>query len=308
MKKAALILLLVLLALPGCAHEGEENAAPEAGGSSGFQLNVIEQFTNFGTILQGSTRESNPLRQYLGSSTTQFSLNYNFDEREGVRLNVPFLFHDYSRPEGGEPAHHSQSGLGDISLVNHYEPYHHDYSGGETIWSVYSGVKLPTGNPDHLLDELTETAAPQSAIHGHDLAFGSGSLDFLTGTALWLKKGDWYLAAGTQYLIRDRGAFGYLYGNSFSWWLSPGIVLSSNARRTIRLQLSTTGESKTIDYFGDIPETDTGGHTIMTGPDLRVDGNRSSLALGVSLPISNYTTGFEAVPSYRVTLTGGWTI
>jgi len=297
--------MFVLMTAFCYAHEGEEsNAAGENGSAVGFQESLIEQFTQFGTLKQGSATVSNPLNQYLDSSITQVSLNYNFNETEGIQLNIPFAIHRYARPENGVMTHHLESGIGDLSIVNHYAPYHWDGPQKEMTWNLYQGLKLPTGNPTHLLDELQESAGPASAIHGHDLAFGSGSLDFLAGTGVYFDSSTFVASGMLQYLIRNRGAFGYLYGNSVAWTFSPGIVLSTYGHDATHLHLSVLGEGKGIDYFGPTPQTDTGGHSILAGPELHLGHGPKSLALGFYIPVSVYTTGFEAVPSYRIKLTG----
>ena len=67
----------------------------------------------------------------------------------------------------------TESGHGDASLVGSYAPLRRDKTDRSMTWRASAGVRFPTGDSDRLKEGLNEVevpGAPESAIHGHDLA------------------------------------------------------------------------------------------------------------------------------------------
>ena len=125
-----------------------------------------------------------------------------------MQVNVPLIYRAYKRPEGFTIDQGTESGLGDISLTGTFRMYEYIGTDGMFFWVVLGGVKFPTGNSHRLREELNEMevpGAPESGIHGHDLALGSGSYDGIIGTSVF---GEWkrlFATASVQYAIRSAG-------------------------------------------------------------------------------------------------------
>ena len=189
-----------------CAVYSAAESRGEIG--KGLYAGVAEQFTHFGTLQEDGHKVPNEANQWLDSSITQLLLGYNFNERVGVQFNLPLIHRSFSRPEGFETDRDTESGLGDSLLLGHLQVLRNESQDGTFTWNLLAGVKLPTGSSDRIAEELDEVevpGAPESGIHGHDLALGSGSWDGLVGTSVYGRWQRAFATASVQYAIRSRG-------------------------------------------------------------------------------------------------------
>src|SRR4051794_12150654 len=169
-----------------CAIYAANQARGDIG--NGFFGGVAEQFSHFGTVQVDGHKVSNPTGQYLDSSISQVFAGYNFNDRFSLQLNVPLIYRSFKRPEGEAIDRGTESGLGDISLLGSFVPYHHDGVDTTFSWTLLGGVKFPTGSTDRIKEEFNENDdpnAPPSGIHGHDLTLGTGSYDGIVGTSIY---------------------------------------------------------------------------------------------------------------------------
>src|SRR5690606_24318449 len=90
----------------------------------------------------------------------------------------------------------------------------------------------------------THEGGVRSAVHGHDIALGSGSFDGIFGTNIWGRYRRATLAASVQYLLRSEGSFDYRYGNDLLWSVSPGYYLILEDPHSVSLRLTASGETK----------------------------------------------------------------
>src|SRR5262249_49496776 len=139
----------------------------------------------------------NPFDQHLDSVITQVVLGWQFVPRLGVQVNLPFIYRTFRRVENDHPADGTVGGFGDMSMIANATAYEGMLSQGLFRFTLLGGLKLPTGDSALLGEELEEDdhAAAASAlralrprhaegagaangtanaIHGHDLALGSG--------------------------------------------------------------------------------------------------------------------------------------
>lgn len=174
-----------LFACDLCAVYSATQARGEIG--KGFSAGVAEQFTHFGTMQDGGVKVPDDVGQWLDSSVSQLFVGYNFSERFGVQFNAPLIQRSFKRPDGFAIDRGTESGLGDVSLVGHFNAVRWEKMRQTFSWTILGGVKLPTGSAHRLQEELTEVeipGAPESGIHGHDLTLGSGSVDGIVGTGI----------------------------------------------------------------------------------------------------------------------------
>jgi len=278
--------------------------AAEGTRNHGFSISAAEQFTHFGTVQEDGREVPNPSHQYLDSFNTQAVLGYTINDWATVQLNIPIIARQFQRPVGFYTDHGHESGLGDLSLLGHFTPVRYEKMHTTFNWSVFGGVKFPTGDSHRLKEEFNEIeveGAPESGIHGHDLALGSGSYDGVIGTGFYARHRRVFFEAAVQYSIRSEGDFNYRYANDLMWSAGPGVFVVLEENWTASVQFVASGEDKGMDHFQGEKALDTGITSIFVGPQLNFTwSDKLSAEVGVDLPVLLNNTAFQAVPDYRV--------
>jgi hypothetical protein len=284
-------------------------SANEAHGDlvKGFYSGVAEQFTHFGTMQQDGGKVSNEAGQQMNSSITQLMIGYNVHERFGIQLNLPVIHRSFKRAEDLEIDRDTVSGIGEMSLLGRACLYRNDDNNLTVAWNFLGGVKLPTGESDRLQEEVDEVTAPplspggvESGIHGHDLALGSGSVDYIVGTSLFARYKRAFVSASVQYAIRTKGDFDYRYANDLIWSGGPGVYLVLESEWTLSMQMNVSGEYKPRDTFQGDKAEDTGMKAVYLGPELSVSWQgKLSAEMGVDFSVDIENTALQLVPDYR---------
>jgi hypothetical protein len=272
---------------------------------AGAFVGVTEQFTHFGTLQEDGEHVSNPAGQYEDSSISQGVVGWQFNERFSVQFALPVIYRAFKRPEGFAIDRGTVSGIGDVSLIASARVWQHQWTDAEISWTVSAGVKFPTGDSGRLREEINETppppGAPESAIHGHDLALGSGSYDGIVGSGVYAARKRFFATAQIQYAIRSEGSYGYRYANDLVWNGGPGFYVVQTPRCTCGVQLNVAGETKPKDTFRGSKAEDTGVTTVYLGPGVTLVYDKKLHAdLDVDIPVSVDNTALQAVPDYRV--------
>ncbi len=331
LSKLTLLSLLIVSTAPviacdlcGC-YTPRLEVVPEK--SFGFYAAVSEQFTHFGTNRVDGDKVGNPTGQYLDSSNTQIVLGTTFlDNRFGLQVNVPLIYRSYKRPEGFDIERGHESGVGDVSVLLNFVVFRkdalfHGSDGGlskdgktalpaergepdfSATLNVVAGLKFPTGDASRIKEEFSEEeieGAPESGIHGHDLALGTGSYDGVFGAQLALRYKALFFQADVQYTWRGQGRYSYRYANDFSWDGGPGVYLIRNPRGSLALQAVVSGETKGTDTFLGEPAEDTGITSLYVGPRIVASFGRVQGEVGVDFPTIMNTTAFQTTPDYRI--------
>jgi hypothetical protein len=273
--------------------------------TSGAFVGATEQFTHFGTLQDDSKHVSNPTGQYLDSSISQGVVGWQFNDRFSAQFALPVVYREFKRPDGFAIERGTVSGIGDASLLGSARLWQRQWANTELSWTAVAGVKFPTGDSGRLREEVNETppppGAPASAIHGHDLALGSGSYDGIVGSGVYAAHRRMFATAQVQYAIRSDGAFGYRYANDLVWNGGPGFYVVQSPRCTCGLQLNVAGETKGKDTFRGSKAEDTGVTTVYLGPGITLVYEKKLHAdLDVDIPVSVANTALQAVPDYRL--------
>lgn len=291
-----------------CAVYSATQAHGEIG--KGFSAGVAEQFTHFGTLQNNGVKVPNEVGQTLDSSISQLFVGYNFSEWVGLQFNLPLIYRSFRRPEGFAMDGGTESGIGDVSLIAHWKAIHHEEMHRTFTWTLLGGVKLPTGSSDRLNEELNETeveGAPESGIHGHDLALGSGSVDGMVGTVIFARSRRVFFSANAQYAIRTTGSIDYRYANDLTWAGGPGVFLLFSEHDTLSLQFTISGETKPCDTFQGAKAEDTGITAVYLGPQISYTwSDRLSAEVGVDLPVIMSNTALQLVPNWRLRAALTW--
>lgn len=293
----------------------------------GIYGGVAEQFTHFGTLRLDGDKVGNPTGQYLNSSITQIVAGYSLlENRLSVQLNVPLIYRSFKRPEGFDIDRGTESGLGDISVLANYQLFRYaspvakpapdGKSAGKNVavfaneepaftasLNVYAGIKFPTGDSSRLKEEFHEEeieGAPESGIHGHDLALGTGSSDALFGMEFITRYHSFFFQADAQFTLRGDGRHSYHYANDLTWSGGPGYYLIRKNGDSLALQCVVSGEYKDTDRFQGRVAEDTGITSVFVGPRLLGTVGRVSGEIGVDLPVHIENTAFQATADYRI--------
>jgi hypothetical protein len=293
----------------------------------GFWAGVAEQFTHFSVDRIDGAEVKNPTGQYLDSSITQLVTGVRFlDHRLGLQLNVPLIYRSYKRPAGFAIDRGHESGIGDVSLLASAVLFRKGERSGEMQCTsskdgkssslasapehafrarvtVLAGIKAPTGDSSRIGEEFQEIeveGAPESGIHGHDLALGTGSWDgiFAIGGSVGYRAV--FFEAEAQFTLRGAGHYSYHFANDLAWSGGPGVYILRDDERTLALQCAVSGESKDTDVFRGRPAADTGVTSLYVGPRVLAKFGRVTAEVGADFPVLMHTTAFQTTAEYRL--------
>ncbi len=294
-------------ALNGLAFGGSTTGAQQ----SYFFTSIAEQYTDYSSIknIQNAPPGTSS-DQFERSSITQFVFGYQFNDRFGVQLNVPYIYRWYRiMNNAGTAMDNGQSdGLGDISVVANYIVAREEQADWGYTWRVSGGVKLPTGDSSLLeLESPTTTQVSplngdSSAVGGHDVALGTGSVDGIIATGVNVNWKQAFFTADVDYAIRSAGRADYRYSNELSWSAGPGFRVFQNADYALSLQLLATGEYKAADTVQGTGTDDTLVSSVGLGPKVQFNWvNHFTANLALDIPVmQHYDEGFQAIPTFRL--------
>jgi hypothetical protein len=325
----ALILACALLAAPASACDicAVYTATQMQETRTGWRAGVAEQLTFFDTLQRDGREVPNPNRERLESSITQLLVGYSPHPRFVFQTNVPIISRHYRRVEAGGVTRGDESGLGDISLLGTGQIWARVDEHSVLRFSGLLGVKLPTGNPKRLSEELVQPGdghedpnippifrslrlyprhsnggtRPASGVHGHDLALGTGSADVLLGLQALATWERWYGTGSLLYTVRTPGAYGYQYANELIAQAGPGYYVLLEHSYTLGLQAQLTSTSKGTDDLNDVRLGDTGYTGLYAGPAVQLTWTSAfSADLIVDLPAYQNNTALQIVPDFRL--------
>ena len=290
------------------AREQQENS---------FQTGASEWFSYSGSLQQGGHHVDNEFHQHLASSITQLYAAYDLTDQYGVQVNLPYIIRRYQRLADNGIEHGTNSGIGDMSLLAKATPLNYVAGDRFALLQVFGGLKLPTGDSDELSPEMEHeqmgmeedassegnmkhSHAEHSAIHGHDLALGSGSYDFPVGARLLVQQGQLFAAGNLQYMFHTEGAHNYRYADDLMWRAGPGYYAYAEHDSSLAIKANLSGEYKRKDSQGGISQDDTGIRSLFIGPELLLTWGRWTAEAAWDLPLDINNTGLQAVADYRL--------
>ena len=286
-----------------------------------LRLSLAEQYSIFDKIQDSGKFVENVAGQKLSSSITQVAASYDLTDKISLQLNAPLINRRFKRIENDAIKEGSESGLGDMTLIAKYDLFRSKEMDATIDFEVFAGLKLPTGNSDRLKEELEEAEIHEdslvfrhadhehegeggiaNAIHGHDLALGSGSVDIPVGFSFFYQKQKALVFASAQYMFRNSGDHSYEYADDFNWRIEPAYYLMSEHDRTMTLGLGLSGEYKREDKGADGESFgDTAVRSIYWGPQFRFIGSRNvSGEIGLDIPIDINNSERQVVAAYRL--------
>lgn len=287
---------------------------PSGSKQSGFQVGLAEQYSSLSDLLLEGNEVDNRHDQYMNSSYTQLVVNYHLNEKATLQANVPLIYRTFRRVKEDVVETGTESGLGDVLLMGTYVPFQRKNPYSQFNWKLIGGLKFPTGNSDRIGEELEEgheearvAHVEESGVHGHDLALGSGSWDFVVGSAIYGQWDRWFAMGQAQYVIRTTGDFDYRYANDFLWYGGPGYYINSSMDWPIGIQALIAGEHKGEDTVTGEQTDDTAITSVYLGPAATIGiRNIATAEVGLGFPLMIDNSGLQTAPKYRVRLGLTW--
>lgn len=302
-------------------------ATEQSEGRNGPRLGLAVQYTHFGTLKENGDEIANPNHESLDSVITQLVLGYQFTPRIGVQLNLPLITRQFERFHDGHRERGNVSGPGDMTLLAHVLVHSIVTEQSVFRFSLLGGIELPTGDSEFLGEELAEirragarrlvmrhsTPGPgdeheePSGVHGHDLALGSGSVDWLVGGEVFWSWKRAFVTGALHYAIRTEGDFGYRFANELSWSGGPGAYLLLGHDYSLALQARLNGETKGKDHQAGATLHDTAITNLYLGPRVLFTWGTSLAVEGaLELPVYQNQTSVQIVPDYRLRAAALW--
>ena len=299
-----------------------------------LRFGIAEQFTDYGKVQKEGHYVENTANQHMESSITQIYGAYDLNESVAFQLNLPYINRRYKRFENGVSEQGTEAGIGDMSMLLKYAPVRIKDSEEIYFLQLFAGLKLATGDSAQLNEEKDEDAGHEdadehsdgedshdihahaglrhggvdhgdpnevaSAIHGHDLALGSGSYDFPVGLNLLVQNGSIFATGSLQYNFRTRGSYDYEYADDFLWDVGPAFYVALCHDYTISLRAKLSGERKGKDNINGELENDTGINSIYLGPEIIFTAGNWSGEIGWDPALDVDNSGFQAVADYKL--------
>lgn len=318
---ATLITSNTALACDLCALSNAR--APYNPSAGALHLGLSEQFTGFDSIRDGTKKVENTEHQRMESSITQVSFGYDISDAVSAQAVLPIINRRYARVVDGERERGTEAGVGDLALLARVVPYQYTSSTLTIVPHFFVGAKLPTGNSDRLQEELVEEHDTEpkhadhhhdeermvpSAVHGHDLALGSGSTDVPFGLGLFVRSGRAVFEANFEYCIRTGGSHQYQYADDILFSAAPGVYLVDDQSKNIAIFAELSGENKAKDSGANgVIFADTALEALYLGPKLQASfGRNFDTELAVSWPVHYETSAQQIAASYRLQASLGW--
>ena len=300
---------------------------------TGFRSGLAVQYQHYGTEQVDGHEVPNVHDESIDSVITQLFFGYQLTPRIGFQLNLPLITRQFERFHDGKRERGNVNGPGDMTIFSNVLVHSLVTEHSLFRFSVLGGLKLPTGDPDRLDEELPQVATAgirrrlvprhveppsggggsgdvaheESGVHGHDLALGSGSVDGLVGGDLFWSYDRFFINAEMHYSIRTEGAFQYTYANDLTWSGGPGWYALLDHDKSIALQVYFSGETKGNDEQAGQHLNDTAITRLFLGPAVLFTwGTSLSGEAGIDLPVYDHNTALQIVPDYRMRLAAIW--
>ncbi len=327
---ASLCLLGLPVRAPACDICAVYTATEMRESRSGIRLGVSEQLTRYTTLQENGEEVANPNHERLESSITQVVLGYQINPKVGLQLNLPFISRSFRRVESIGVVNSDETGFGDLSLLANALAYSRVDEHSLVRFSLLGGLKLPSGDSHRLAEELTapqggggdhaedvvahdllgssgfqlqhaDEAHLQSGIHGHDLALGSGSVDYIFGGQLFANYRRTFFTGVLQYTARTTGDFEYRYADDLVWSGGPGAYLLLGHDHSLGFQAVVSGETKGKDVQAGARQDDTAITSLYVGPGFNFTW-RTNLSgeIAADLPVIEHSSALQIVPDFRL--------
>ncbi len=225
--------------------------------------------------------------QYTHNNYVTFGVEYDFNEKWGIDLQVPYIFRDHATLGEDHQSfdHSSSASIGDMKLVAHYQGILESHNLG-----VELGIKLPTGSYTHTFDS--------GDALDRGLQPGTGTWGLIAGLYYFNKIGDnwgYYALATVQTALDSRADY------------RPGTVenVSVGLRYTglphFVPELQINGSLTGRDTGADSDNFDSGGAVVYLSPGVTYEVNEKYAAfVYVQVPVYQNYNGYQLAPTWTL--------
>jgi hypothetical protein len=210
--------------------------------------------------------------------------------------------------EEGEEGHHSAEAETDSHDAEE-EPAGHYHEPRTIFRPRHAGEEH--GETSHEEGEESDVESsddhPESGIHGHDLALGTGSLDGIIGGGVYARWQRLFVTGDVQYAIRGQGEHDYDFANDLLWSGGVGVFIIDRASHRLAVQFMSSGETKGEDEFRGVRSSDTSATNVFLGPKISASWrDRLTADVELDIPVRQENSGVQIVPDYRLRATVSW--
>jgi hypothetical protein len=200
-----------------------------------------------------------------------FGIGNRLSDRLSISAEVPYVAR-YSLEVDNHDilgAPQKSMGLGDLQLVGDYRVFNRPASSV----SLLGGVKFPTG--------ATKEENSAGDRFEPELQPGSGSYDYLLGTAYRQAQGRVGYVGNLAYVLRTRGAQEFRFGDVVSTSLMVDYLLNpGDARFQTRIGLDGNIQYERKQKEDGVTVKDSGGLTVLLGPTVNISKGRNVSLVG----------------------------
>jgi hypothetical protein len=185
------------------------------------------------------------------------------------RLQVmAFVPYNFNQTEAGISAS-TTKGLGDVTLLANYNLLRLNTATVRHSLSLGAGIKLPTGNYNNKLADVSNEA----------LQLGTGSLDYLANAVYRVSAGNVTVSALGTYRYTTANSNDYRYGDVLTTGASAVYVIDRN-KFSLNPYVQVTNEMHYRDASNHVLQNGSGGSVLYTGGG--VDFTTAKLTFGVN--------------------------
>lgn len=226
--------------------------------------------------------------------TYHYELGRHITDDFNLMIDVPYMVRSAVEIEDVDNlgAKQRSKGLGDMQLLGDYRFWHNDHNG----IGLAGGVKFPTGDTHrkNLEEERFET----------DQQPGSGAYNYIVGGIYKFQAGRFSATANASRVFTVKGSQGFEYGDLFTASLCGDYLINPNSKHfKTSLGIDTVFQDEWKEKTNGAKNPDSGGQTVLMGPSIRIDANKSLSILGTFLyPVSQRLNGFTQEQGFEWTL------
>jgi len=282
---------------------------------AGPRVGLATQFSSFKSLREAGEEVDNDAGEMLRSSITQLLVGYNFNTSWGVQASVPWIERRFRQETETGTTSGREDGLGDIALTGRWVALD-NIGENQTMLraTLRGGIKLPTGDSDRLAEEQhggelgagvrfsSHDEVHEGGLHEHDLALGTGSIDYLLGADLFASRGRAFVSLAVDYSLRTEGDHDYRYADDLTVSAGPGVFFTHGpTEHRMAMQLVATMQSKGQDTQAGEKVAGSALTAVYLGPRILYSWRTSLVAhLELDLPTVLNNSGLSLVPDYRL--------
>ncbi|HIF63800.1 MAG TPA: hypothetical protein EYG16_10585 [Deltaproteobacteria bacterium] len=287
----------------------------------GPRVGLATQFSSFKSLQEAGEEVDNDEGEMLRSSVTQLLIGYNFNPSWGVQASVPWIDRRFRQADEPSATTGREDGLGDIALTGRWVALDRIGENQSVLRaSLRGGIKLPTGNSDLLAEEhhdpeigheersVSREGDHEGGLHGHDLALGTGSVDYLAGMDLFASRGRAFASLVLDYALRTEGDHDYQHADDLTIAGGPGVFFTHGpTEHRVAMQLMATMQSKGQDTQAGEKVSGSALTALYLGPRILYSWRTSLVGhLALDLPAVLNNSGLSLVPDYRLRVGLTW--